>query len=134
MHNLPRTQFSLTEMLPAPGQGALGIEIRSDDQAAAAVTLLDHPPSRAAVTAERLLLASLHGGCLAPIAALATATESHLALDAVVLSQDGKQRLDEHHEWSLDGHSLLQAASKAADLAAASLISRGAAQLIDAQR
>ena len=134
MHNLPRTQFSLSEMLPAPGQGALGIEVRSNDDAVAAVSLLDHPPTRAAITAERQLLASLHGGCLAPIAALAVATQAHLTLDAIVLSQDGTERLDEHHELPLDGRSMLETADKAAELAADSLLHRGAAALINAQR
>ena len=134
MHDLPRTPLTLTQMLPAPGQGALGIKVRSDDEAATVVRQLDHPPSRAAVTTERNLLASLHGGCLAPIAALAIATESQLTFDAVVLSQDGRERLDEHHRLPVDRPCLLDTACRAADLAAASLLSRGAAALIQAQR
>jgi hydroxymethylbilane synthase len=61
-----------TVMLPAPGQGALGIECRADDATVlAALTPLDHPQTRAAVTAERALLARLEAGCAAPLGALA---------------------------------------------------------------
>jgi hydroxymethylbilane synthase len=59
-------------MLPAPGQGALGVECRADDATVlAALAPLDHPPTRAAVIAERALLARLEAGCAAPLGALA---------------------------------------------------------------
>ena len=58
------------EVMPAPGQGALGIEIRADDDTArAALAPLEHPGSALAVRAERALLAALGGGCQAPVAA-----------------------------------------------------------------
>jgi hydroxymethylbilane synthase len=60
------------EVMPAPGQGALGLELRSDDaRSAAALAPLAHPPSAAAVAAERALLATLGGGCQTPVAAYA---------------------------------------------------------------
>ena len=93
--------LSSKQMLPAPGQGALGIEVRRDDlRAMQAVGQLDDAEARLAVTAERHLLAGLHGGCLAPIAAHATVGPSTdvqpptLKMNAVVLSQDGSQRID----------------------------------------
>lgn len=58
------------EIMPAPGQGALGLELRADDtRTAAALAPLAHPASAAGVTAERALLATLGGGCQAPVAA-----------------------------------------------------------------
>ena len=57
-------------MLPAPGQGALAVECRADDATAALVAGLDHAPTRAAVRAERAVLAELEAGCSAPIGAL----------------------------------------------------------------
>lgn len=58
------------DVMPAPGQGALGIEIRADDRATwKALAPLHDPTSAAAVTAERALLAALGGGCQAPVAA-----------------------------------------------------------------
>jgi hydroxymethylbilane synthase len=69
------------ECLPAPAQGALAVECRRDD--AATRTLLgtiDHPETRAAVTAERSFQGQLGGGCLTPIGALATVTGPELQL------------------------------------------------------
>jgi hydroxymethylbilane synthase len=63
------------QMLPAPGQGALAVETRDDDGLAAEVAVLDDVRSRAAVTAERAVLATLEGGCAAPIGVLAEVVE-----------------------------------------------------------
>jgi len=58
------------DVMPAPGQGALGLEIRADDRKARdALAPLEDPPSACQVAAERRLLASLEGGCQAPVAA-----------------------------------------------------------------
>ena len=58
------------ELMPAPGQGALGLEVRADDRTArAALQPLEDPASARAVAAERSLLAALGGGCQAPVAA-----------------------------------------------------------------
>ena len=60
------------QMLPAPGQGALACECRADDAATTRLLdVLDDPDTRAAVTAERSLLATLEAGCTAPVGALA---------------------------------------------------------------
>ncbi|QNE19237.1 hydroxymethylbilane synthase [Kribbella qitaiheensis] len=64
------------QVLPAPGQGALGIECRADDAAVlAALAPLEDPATRAAVTAERQLLNTLEAGCTAPVGALAEVVE-----------------------------------------------------------
>jgi hydroxymethylbilane synthase len=64
--------LSVDFVLPAPGQGALAIECSaSDADLAAALAELDDPHTRAAVTAERALLAALEAGCSAPVGALA---------------------------------------------------------------
>lgn len=82
------------QMLPAPGQGALAIECRIDDLALAAdLAALEDSRSRAAVDAERAVLATLEGGCSAPIGALAEVVEGddgdELWLRAIALSHDG---------------------------------------------
>ena len=65
------------QMLPAPAQGALAVECRSGDTALAALLAeLDDADSRAAVTAERALLAELEAGCSAPVGAIAEVVES----------------------------------------------------------
>jgi hydroxymethylbilane synthase len=72
---------------PAAGQGALAIETiagREDP-----CIKLDHAPTRAAVTAERALLAALGGGCQVPIGAYATVADGRLSLQALAVSPDG---------------------------------------------
>ncbi len=82
-------------MLPAVGQGALGIETRTDDAAAReALACLDHPPTHAAVKAERAMLAMLHGGCMAPIAAWGRLESEQFVLTGRVLNPAGTQKLE----------------------------------------
>jgi hydroxymethylbilane synthase len=80
-------------MLPAVGQGALGIECRAEDAGTKELLqTLEHPATRAAVTAERAFLAVLQGGCQVPAGALGTLDEDGaLRLRATVLSTDGQQ-------------------------------------------
>ena len=81
--------FEPDEMLPAPGQGALAVECRTDDtDLAGLLALVDDPGSRAAVTAERTVLAELQAGCSAPLGAHAAGT-GVLHLTAVVVAEDG---------------------------------------------
>ena len=81
--------FEPDEMLPAPGQGALAVECRTDDtDLAGLLALVDDPGSRAAVTAERIVLAELQAGCSAPLGAYAAGT-GVLHLTAVVVAEDG---------------------------------------------
>ena len=70
---VPRS-VEVLDLLPAPGQGALAVEVRADDDTdlTRAVRALDHAPSRQTVTVERALLARLGAGCSAPVGALAT--------------------------------------------------------------
>ncbi|MBI5281007.1 MAG: hydroxymethylbilane synthase [Candidatus Solibacter usitatus] len=76
-------------MCPAVGQGALAIETRDDaGQASQICSRLDHPPTRAAVTAERAVLASLGGGCQVPIGAYATVDGDLLRLRSIVIDPD----------------------------------------------
>ncbi|MFC5906965.1 hydroxymethylbilane synthase [Streptacidiphilus monticola] len=78
-------------MLPAPGQGALAVECSAADaELASALAALDHAPTRAAVTAERALLAALEAGCSAPVGALASSTpQGETTLRALVGTVDG---------------------------------------------
>lgn len=86
--------LSIDVMLPAVGQGALGIECRADDVNTQTILAeLNDPSTRAAVTAERALLERLRGGCMAPVGALGRMTGPRLELSAVVLSADGSRRL-----------------------------------------
>jgi hydroxymethylbilane synthase len=77
-------------MCPAPGQGALAIETRVDGGAAyELVRKLDHAETRAAVTAERALLATLGGGCQVPIGGYARLEGRAIHLRGIVISPNG---------------------------------------------
>lgn len=85
--------------LPAPAQGALGIEGRSGDEASRrAVAALQDPAVAAEVGAERAFLAEVEGGCRVPIGARARATGGELRLEAVVMSPDGTREVREAAE------------------------------------
>ncbi len=82
--------FSQESMLPAVGQGALGIECReSDTRVTELLGKLDHAETRMGVTAERALLARLEGGCQVPLGAWGRLEDGRLRLDAIVLAADG---------------------------------------------
>lgn len=86
-------------MLPAPAQGALAVECRSDDAELVRILAeLDDPSTRAAIEAERSVLAALEAGCTAPVGAIAEVVESidedgrifaELSLRAAVAAEDG---------------------------------------------
>jgi hydroxymethylbilane synthase len=79
-------------MLPAAGQGALAVELRADDEAThALVASVNHPPSWAAVGAERAFMARLGAGCHVPAAAYAIIDESDLWLRTLVADLDGQE-------------------------------------------
>ncbi|MEO5609560.1 MAG: hydroxymethylbilane synthase, partial [Ornithinibacter sp.] len=86
------------QMLPAPGQGALAVEVRADDASTTAIVAsIDDPDTRTCVTAERALLSELEAGCSAPVGALAEVVEGmegpELSLRAVVTTPDGSADL-----------------------------------------
>jgi hydroxymethylbilane synthase len=88
------TSIPFDIMLPAPGQGALGVECRAEDtDCLQLLKLLDDAGSRATVTAERAFARALGGSCLSPVAALATVERTKVFLRAEILSVDGKDRV-----------------------------------------
>lgn len=85
-----RECLDVRKMLPAIGQGALGVETRDgDQQVLRLVRPLDHEPTRLCVNAERAVGRTLQGGCHLPVAAHAQATGGELSLSALVGSPDG---------------------------------------------
>jgi len=81
-------------MLPAPGQGALAIQCRADDESLLGrLATIHHQATGLAVTAERAFLSTLGGGCSLPIGALATLEDAEIRLEAIVLAPDGSQTI-----------------------------------------
>lgn len=117
--------FDPGQMLPAPGQGALAVECRADrTDLVEILATLDDPGTRAAVTAERSLLAALEGGCSAPVGAYAALEERTLHLIGVVAGYDGGRQV----RLSESGHP--DAAEELGRDLAARMLAEGADQLM----
>ena len=118
--------FAYDAMVPAAGQGALAVEVRSDagGDLATAVALLDDPTTRAATTAEREALRVLEAGCSAPVGAHAVIDQGILTLTVRVTNEAGTLRLTETNRGPLSE------AQRIGAVAAHSLLGRGAARLM----
>jgi hydroxymethylbilane synthase len=113
-------------MLPAIGQGALGLELRRDDHTVKSLLeFLDHYPTRVAVEAERSFLLELRGGCELPVGAHAIFDGKVVYLDALVASPEGKRVFRSSMEGPADEAGLIGARL------ARILLNSGAQQIID---
>lgn len=83
----------LDDFLPAPAQGAVGVEVRADDRRRLAlIEAIDDAATHACVAAERRLLVGLHGDCRSPVAALAELDgDDEIRLRAVIMAGDGRE-------------------------------------------
>lgn len=112
-------------VLPAVGQGALGLECRADDaNTQEALQKLNDPKTFAAVTAERAMMRTLMAGCLAPVAALATVVADEVRIQGRVIAMDGSTVLE------AQTHGLASQAEKVGQKLAQQLLEQGAESLI----
>jgi len=119
--------FSVTQMVPAPGQGALAVQVRTHDVTVREIVRqLDHLPSRQAVEAERRLMGALGGGCDLPLGAFAEIVEGEVRLAAIVVRPDGRDPVRVDVSGSR--------APEVAERAARQLLSAGAAEILVAVR
>jgi len=125
VHQVERVDLPTGTFVPAPGQGALAITARDDDVGEAIHDATDHPRTRVETTAERVVLAELGGGCIAPIGIYAVVRGEHVHVEAQVADRDGEEVIslarDLHVESYVD----------AAREMAAELADRGARELIE---
>ncbi|MCA9522325.1 MAG: hydroxymethylbilane synthase [Myxococcales bacterium] len=113
-------------LLPAAGQGAIGIEIRESDTALAAICqALHHPTSGLALTAERRVLARLEGSCKLPFAAHATIDGPRMHVAALVGSPDGREIVRDELEAAAEN------ASAAGETLAERLLAAGAGRFLE---
>ena len=120
----PTEVFDPQVFMPAPAQGALAVECRTDDAAArVAIDKLADASATAESTAERSVLATLEAGCTAPVAATAVRNGDKVALRAGVFALDGSRQLVEEAEGT-DPAELGRRVAEA-------LLDRGAAALMD---
>lgn len=126
-------------MMPAPGQGALALECRVEDRETLAIVgQLNDLHTRLGILAERGVLAALHGGCSAPIAAWARIAAGLLHVEGLVASLDGSEVLRSAAAEPLaklgHGDDMLAAAQRLGRQVADSLRGLGAEAIIDAAR
>lgn len=115
------------QMLPAVGQGSLGIELRTaDTELRAGLQFLHHPPTAVAVAAERSFLLRLEGGCQVPIGAHAILAGTMIHLTGLIASVDGRQIIRDTITGPME-----QAAILGTTLAE-TLLTRGGKELLDA--
>lgn len=89
------TPLEVDEWLPAPAQGAIGIECRTGDaKTRALITAINDAPSYAAIIAERALLEALGGNCHSPIAVLSELNGDRMTLTSMLYSPDGAERVE----------------------------------------
>lgn len=120
-------EFNTDEMIPAVGQGAIGIQVRKEDSIVQdVVRALNHQDTFHAVTAERALLATLDSGCQFPVGAFARVSGTDLDIRGFVGSEDGKNILHEKMQ------SEVQDARNAGRILAEKLLDRGAKSMLDA--
>ena len=125
----PYAPIPLSICLPAPGQGALAVEIRADDaETLRLVGVLNDAETASSVTAERAFLAALGAGCLAPAGAIATTSGDRLTLEAMVGSLDGTQTLRDRIEGARED------AKSLGESLALRLLSNGGAMILAAAR
>jgi len=118
--------FSPDQMLPAIGQGALGLELRRDDaELLAGISFLNHSSTATAVTAERSFLLRLEGGCQVPIGAYATTEGESVTLTGLIASIDGKEILKEHATGPA------ASAAELGTMLAEKLLDRGGRRILD---
>ena len=126
--HIPYYVFSTEEMIPAVGQGAVGVQVRKDDhQTVNLVNALNHPETLMAVTAERALLHTLDSGCQFPVGAHAVVRNNSLEITGFVGLEDGSRVLKETLR------DLAVNAGATGKLLAEKLIQRGALQLLNTQ-
>lgn len=125
---VPQTRLSPTEYVPAPGQGALAVTASDDDTITTIRRALDHYPTRVAVTTERTILATLGGGCVAPVGVYARVQGSVVDVRVQVLSVDGDEVIEAARDLPVEHY-----VEAARDLGE-TLAGEGAAELVEAAR
>ncbi len=112
-------------MLPAPGQGAVAVQCRTNDaETLSILEKIHHPPTQQAVVAERAFLAGLGGGCSVPVGALATIAGGVMMLEGIVAAPAGSRLIRVTH------HGAPTAAERIGGESAQLALTQGAADIL----
>jgi hydroxymethylbilane synthase len=120
-------KFTLDQILPAPGQGALAVQTRDDDRATLSIaSALNHAATSLEVRAERVFLHHVGGGCNVPVAVYAKIENDRIRITGLIISPDGNSAL----KHSLDGKP--ETADETAHALADLILKRGGRAILDA--
>lgn len=128
------TYLPLSTLLPAPGQGALALEIREEPTMLALLAPLRDRAAQAATTAERSFMRELGAGCYLPVAAYGEMTHETLMLSALVTSLDGQRRVQIQRQMYWTPETPLEQAEALGVQLARRARDQGAATIIDELR
>jgi len=120
-------KLTFDEILPAPGQGALAVQCRNDAEVLTWLAPINHVATVVAVTAERVFLAGLGGGCSLPVASHGDIREGKLHLRGRVTAPDGSKQIDVSAEATADMNSASELGAELAQVA----LREGAADLLE---
>ena len=119
-------------MMPAPGQGALAVEMRDEPEMQRLVAPLKNRPAQAATSAERMFMRRLGAGCYLPVAAYGEVSDDRLILRGLVISLDGQQQVRVHGNVSWTPQTRIECAEKLGVELAEQALAEGAAEIINA--
>jgi hydroxymethylbilane synthase len=125
------TYLPVEDLMPAPGQGALALEIRDEPEMQAVIAPLIDPVTRATTTAERMFMRRLGAGCYLPVAAYGEIQDGLLTLQGRVISLDGQSQVwvRQSMPWTLE--TSVEDAEKLGIQLAEQALAKGAAEIID---
>ena len=127
-HSVDYHRLDPLEFVPAPGQGALAVTAEDSDTAEEIREAINHPRTRVETTAERIVLAELGGGCIAPVGIYAVVQGEYVHVNVQVYDRDGEQSVIVNRDLPIERY------PDAAREFAADLEDRGAAELIEQAR
>ena len=119
------------QLLPAPGQGALGLEIRDEPSMLNLLAPLQDTDVQAATTAERMFMRRLGAGCYLPVAAYGEHTNGILSLSGLVLSEDGQTRVRVQKQIAWSEQSTFNDAEQLGMQLADEALARGASSIVN---
>lgn len=126
------TYLSFEQVLPAPGQGALGLELRDEPALLELLTPLNDVPTQATTLAERVFMRQLGAGCYLPVAAYATLATGKLTLTGLVTSLDGRDQVRVSQSTTCTPRTSLERAEDLGARLAVQALNQGAGAIIAA--
>lgn len=126
------TYLSFEQVLPAPGQGALGLELRDEPELLAMLAPLNDRATQATTSAERMFMRRLGAGCYLPVAAYSTIEAGELALTGLVTSLDGREQVRVSRRVPWTAQSSVESAERLGIDLAEQALAQGASRIIAA--